>query len=58
MWERVTSWRFWTLVGIALADGLVFVVPVVPLVLVLGALLAPDWLRRAARFLDALAEGR
>jgi hypothetical protein len=58
MWERVTGWRFWTLVGITVVDSLIFVIPIALGALVVGAVVAPDWLRRAARFLDALADGR
>lgn len=52
------SWRFWALVGLVIVDGVTFIVPVTPLVLVAGALVNRDWLRAAARFLDDLAEGR
>lgn len=58
MWERLTSWRFWALVGITLLDGLLFIIPIAGGAMVVAALVAPDWLRRTARFLDALADGR
>ncbi|MBI4588247.1 MAG: hypothetical protein HY725_05375 [Candidatus Rokubacteria bacterium] len=58
MWERVRSWRFWTLVAVTVVDGLVFVIPIALTAMLVGALIAPDWLRGAARFLDALADGR
>lgn len=58
MWTRVTSWRFGLLVGVTLLDAVVFLVPLVPFVLVIAAVVAPDGLRRAARFLDALADER
>lgn len=58
MWERVRSWRFWALVGITVVDGFVFVIPIALGAMIVGAVVAPDWLRRAARFLDALADGR
>jgi Sec-independent protein secretion pathway component TatC len=55
MWTRVMRWQFAVLVGLTVLDGLVFVVPIVPTILVIGALVAPDWLRGAARFLEDLA---
>jgi hypothetical protein len=54
----VASWRFWALVGVAIVDGVTFIVPVTPLALVAGALVRRDWLRAAARFLEDLAEAR
>jgi hypothetical protein len=51
-------WQFAALVGVTLLDGLVFVVPLVPTALLLAVLVAPDWLRSAARFLDELASPR
>jgi cobalamin synthase len=57
MRARVRSWRFWALAGVTLLDGLIFVVPIVLAAMVVGALFAPSWLRRAARFLEALATG-
>lgn len=56
-WSRVRRWRFWVLVGAAVLDGLIFILPIALATMVLGALFAPDWLRRAARFLDAVAAG-
>ena len=58
MWARVATWRFWALVGVAILDGVTFVIPLALTILVVGALVAPDWLRQTARFLDALADGR
>ena len=58
MFQRLTTWRFGVLVGLALLDALLFVVPVIPLALVAAAIVAPESLRRAARFLDSLADGR
>jgi hypothetical protein len=58
LWRRITSWRFWLLVAVALVDGVFFVIPLVATALVVCALIAPDLLRRAARFLDALAAAR
>jgi hypothetical protein len=52
----VTSWRFWLLVGVVLLDGLVFVIPLMGVAVVIAAVFAPDWLRRVARFLDAVAD--
>lgn len=57
MWTRVTSWRFWLLVAVVVVDALVFVIPIVGATAIVAAVCAPDWLRRAARFLDALADG-
>lgn len=57
-WRRLATWRFWMLVGITVLDGLMFIAPLTPIAMVLAAALAPGWLRRAARFLDALAEAR
>jgi hypothetical protein len=54
---RVTSWQFWLLVGVVVLDALVFVIPLVGTAAVVAAVIAPNWLRRAARFLDALADG-
>jgi hypothetical protein len=58
MLDRVMTWRFAVLVGVGLVDAAVFMVPLVPVALLVAVLLAPQWLRRAARFLDALADGR
>jgi hypothetical protein len=58
MWNRMMRWQFAALVGVTLLDGLVFVVPLVPTALLLAVLVAPDWLRSAARFLDELASPR
>lgn len=55
MWARLLTWRFWALCGVLVLDALVFFVPLVPAALVLGALIAPSWLRAMARFLEALA---
>jgi hypothetical protein len=52
------SWRFWLLVAIGVIDALVFVVPLTAGALVVSALLAPHLLRRAARFLEAVADAR
>lgn len=54
----VTSWRFWALVGLTILDGLIFMVPVTGLLLLIGALLNPRWLRATARFFDQLAGAR
>jgi hypothetical protein len=53
--QRITSWRFWALVGLAVIDGVVFIIPMVATALIVCALIAPDLLRRIARFLDSLA---
>jgi hypothetical protein len=55
LWQRITSWRFWALVGLAVIDGVVFIIPIVATALIVCALIAPDLLRRIARFLDSLA---
>ena len=55
LWQRITSWRFWALVGLAVIDGVVFIIPMVATALIVCALIAPDLLRRIARFLDSLA---
>jgi len=55
LWQRITSWRFWALVGLAVIDGAVFIIPMVATALIVCALIAPDLLRRIARFLDSLA---
>jgi voltage-gated potassium channel Kch len=52
---RVLSWRFAVLVGIAAVDAIVFVIPLTATALLIATLVAPEWLRRAARFLDHLA---
>ncbi|MBI4571926.1 MAG: NAD-binding protein [candidate division NC10 bacterium] len=57
MRARIRSWRFWALTGVTLLDGLIFVMPIALAAMVIGALFAPSWLRRAARFLEALATG-
>lgn len=57
MLRRLTSWRFGVLFGITLLDALIFAVPITALVLVVLAVAAPE-LRRAAEFLEALADGR
>lgn len=56
-WGRLWGWRFWVLVGAAVLDGLIVIMPIALAAMVLGALFAPDWLRRTARFLDAVAAG-
>jgi len=56
MLDRVLTWRFAVLVGVGLVDAAVFMIPLVPVVLLVAVLLAPEWLRLFARFLDALAE--
>jgi hypothetical protein len=58
MWGRVVNWRFGLLIGLALLEGATVFVPLVPLALVLATVAAPDALRGAARFLEALADGR
>jgi hypothetical protein len=55
LWQRVTSWRFWTLVAVAVIDGVFFIIPMMATALIVCALIAPDLLRRIARFLDSLA---
>ena len=55
LWRRISSWRFWALVTLAVIDGVFFIIPVGSTALVVCALIAPDLLRRIARFLDALA---
>jgi len=57
VWTRLASWRFWVLVGLAVLDAALFFVPAVAVGLVIAALIDPGLLRRAARFLDALADG-
>ncbi len=54
----LASWRVAVLIVLAVVDGLIFFIPVVSAALVAGALFAPGWLKRAARFLEAVAEGR
>jgi len=58
MLDRMMTWRFAVLVVVGLVDAAIFMIPLVPVALLVAVLLAPQWLRRAARFLDALAEGR
>jgi hypothetical protein len=55
LWQRLSSWRFWTLVALAVVDGVFFVIPMAATALVVCALIAPDLLRRIARFLESLA---
>lgn len=57
MWTRLFNWRLWLLVGVALVDGLFFIIPLVACALVVTAVIAPHLLRRVARFLDATAAG-
>jgi hypothetical protein len=54
---RVTGWRFRLLVGLVRLDWQVFASPLIGTAALGAALLAPDGRRRAARSLDALAEG-
>lgn len=56
--RRLASWRVAALIALAVLDGLIFFVPVGSAALVAAALFAPGWLKRAARFLEAVAEGR
>jgi hypothetical protein len=58
MLRRLTSWRFGVLLGVTLLDALIFTVPITALGLVVLAVVAPQFLRRAAAFLQALADGR
>jgi len=55
LWQRIISWRFWALVVLAVIDGVFFIIPMVATALIVCALIAPDLLRRIARFLDSLA---
>ena len=55
VWHRIVNWRFWILIAATLVDGAFFVIPLVATALVVCALMAPDLLRRVARFLEALA---
>lgn len=55
LWRRITSWRFWILIVLAVVDGVFFIIPMVATALIVCALIAPDLLRRIARFLDSLA---
>jgi hypothetical protein len=57
LWRRISSWRFWALVTVAVVDGVFFIIPVTSSALVVCAVIAPDLLRRIARFLDSLAGG-
>ena len=58
VWRRIASWRFAALLGLGIVDALVLVVPLGSGAVVLGALVAPGWLRRLARFLERIADGR
>jgi hypothetical protein len=58
MFRRLTGWRFGVLLGVTLLDALIFAVPITALALVVLAVAAPELLRRAAAFLEALADGR
>ncbi|MBI3030618.1 MAG: hypothetical protein HYY64_14015 [Candidatus Rokubacteria bacterium] len=58
MWNRIASWRFALLIGLTVLDAVVFVMPLVPLALIVAAVAAPHALRGVARFLEALADGR
>lgn len=51
------NWRLWVLLGVTIVDGLVFMIPLTPTVLLLAALVAPGWVRWTAGFLDGLAGG-
>jgi hypothetical protein len=55
LWQRLVSWRFWALVALAVIDGVFFIIPMVATGLIVCALIAPDLLRRIARFLESLA---
>lgn len=55
IWRRVSGWRFWAVVALAVLDGVLFVIPLVATAVVVCALAAPELLRRMARFLDDLA---
>ena len=55
LWQRLASWRFWALVALAVIDGVFFIIPMVATALIVCALIAPDLLRRIARFLESLA---
>jgi hypothetical protein len=41
MLDRVMTWRFAVLVGVLLVDAAVFMVPLVPVALLVAVLLAP-----------------
>jgi hypothetical protein len=56
VWRRFATWQFWLLTGVTLLDALVFVLPLVSTAVWFAAAAAPACLRRAARFLDALAD--
>jgi Trk K+ transport system NAD-binding subunit len=58
MWRRIANPRFALLVAIALIDAVVFVLPLTVMAVIIGVVAAPGWLRRVARFLDDLADGR
>ncbi len=58
MWGRVSSWRFGALVSVMVVDAVIFAVPALALTLVVAAVASPETLRSAARFLEALADGR
>lgn len=55
LWQRLANWRFWTLVALTVVDGVFFIIPMVATALVVCAVIAPDLLRRIARFLESLA---
>ena len=55
LWQRLSSWRFWALVALAVVDGVFFVVPMAATARVVCALIAPDLRRRVARVLESLA---
>jgi Trk K+ transport system NAD-binding subunit len=57
-WRRIANPRFALLVAIALIDAVVFVLPLAVMAVLIGVVAAPGWLRRVARFLDDLADGR
>jgi hypothetical protein len=54
--RRIANWRLGVLVGVTVLEAAVLVIPLLPLALVVAAVAAPNALRCAARFLEALAE--
>jgi hypothetical protein len=55
--SRLMSWKLWLLVAVTVVDTLVFFVPITATALLVAAVIAPSQLRKAARFLEALATG-
>lgn len=55
--SRLTSGRLWLLVALTVVDAMVFFVPVTATALLVAAVIVPQRLREAARFLEALATG-